>query len=58
MATLDRTYMLRVKMSDDERRMLEALALRQGLTASDIVRQLIRREHEAKAEGEPKRPKR
>jgi hypothetical protein len=36
--------MLRVRMSSEERNMLEALANGQGLTSSDIVRQFIRRE--------------
>jgi hypothetical protein len=43
MAPLDRDYMLRVRMSDDERRQLEWLADEDGLTASDAVRQLVRR---------------
>jgi hypothetical protein len=43
MAPVDRDYMLRVRMSDDERRQLQWLADEEGLTASDAVRQLIRR---------------
>jgi hypothetical protein len=56
MAKLGYTHMLRVRMTEDERRMLETLATGQGLTASDVVRQLVRREHEAKDRAElPKR---
>lgn len=47
MAPAARDYMLRVRMTEDERQMLEALAEKSGLTASDIVRQLVRREHAA-----------
>jgi hypothetical protein len=43
MATLDRDYMLRVRMSEQEERFLKWLADEDGLTASDVVRQLIRR---------------
>ena len=43
MAPVDRDYMLRVRMSDHERRQLQWLADEEGLTASDVVRQLIRR---------------
>jgi hypothetical protein len=43
MAAVDRDYMLRVRMSEDERRQLQWLADEDGLTASDAVRQLIRR---------------
>lgn len=57
MAKLERPYMLRVRMTEDERQALEALALRQGLTSSDIVRQLVR-ERAAQVEAEPNRPKR
>jgi hypothetical protein len=32
-------------MSDDEREMVDALAARDGVTASDVVRMLIRRAH-------------
>ena len=43
MAPIERDYMLRVRMSDDERRQLQFLAAEDGLTASDAIRQLIRR---------------
>lgn len=46
--------MLRVRMAQDERKMLDALAEAQGLTASDIVRQLVRREYLATF---PKKPR-
>lgn len=46
------SYMLRVRMTDDEKQMLEALSERAGQTASEIVRQLVRREH-ANAFGAP-----
>jgi hypothetical protein len=43
MAPVERDYMLRVRMSEDERRQLQFLADEDGLTASDTIRQLIRR---------------
>jgi hypothetical protein len=61
MAPADRDYMLRVRMSDEERQMLTQLADQDGLTASDAVRQLIRREHAARAgtvSAPKKKPKR
>lgn len=45
----------RLRMTRDERAMLEALAERSGLTASDIVRQLVRREHAAAFAEAPQR---
>ncbi len=57
MAPTQRDNMFHVRMSDDERTMLEALADRDGLSASDKVRQLVRREY-AEAFGEAPRPKR
>jgi hypothetical protein len=42
MALTERSNMVTVRMSDDERRMLDALALDQGLSASDILRLLVR----------------
>jgi hypothetical protein len=45
-------------MTEDERRMLETLATRQGLTSSDVVRQLVRREHGTKvAQPRKRKPK-
>ena len=53
---VDRTKMLNVRVTEDEGRMLKALAEHQGLSASDILRQYIRR---AFAEAfPPKKPKR
>jgi len=43
MVSPDREYMLRVRMSEQEQRFLKWLADEDGLTASDVVRQLIRR---------------
>jgi hypothetical protein len=37
--------MVNVRMTDDEAEMLKALAEREGLSASDIVRQYIRKAH-------------
>jgi hypothetical protein len=45
-------------MSADERRMLEALAERDGFSASDKIRQLIRKDYAATfGEAPAKRPK-
>jgi uncharacterized protein (DUF1778 family) len=50
-----RTKAINVRVTDDEDRMLKALAEHQGLSISDVVRQYIRR---AFAETfSPKRPK-
>lgn len=43
-----RTDRLHVLISTDERKMLEELAEEGGVTESDIVRQLVRREHAAR----------
>ena len=43
--TVERKYKLTAMLSDDERRMLASVAERRGLTASDWVRQIIRRAH-------------
>jgi len=56
MATLNRNRTLHVKVTDDEHRMLEELAARRGLTASDLIRQYIRAEHAELGEATP--PKR
>jgi uncharacterized protein (DUF1778 family) len=40
---VDRTKTLTVRVAEDEDRMLKALAELHGMTASDIVRQYIRR---------------
>jgi hypothetical protein len=46
----ERDYMLRVRMSGGERDMLARLAEADGVTASDVVRLFIRREHAARFE--------
>ena len=56
MAPTQRDEKFQLRIATDERRMLEALAERDGLSASDTVRQLIRREY-ASAFGEVSRPK-
>jgi uncharacterized protein (DUF1778 family) len=43
-ARAKRTLQLNVNVSPDEREMLQSLADEQGVTASDVVRLLIRRE--------------
>ena len=59
MVPTQRDEKFQLRMSADERRMLEELADREGLSASDKIRQLIRREHAATfGEEPPKRRKR
>jgi hypothetical protein len=61
MAPTERDYMLRVRMAAEEQRMLTELADADGLTASDAVRQLIRRSHAERfpsVRKEPAKPKR
>ena len=53
MAPVERDRQFRIMMSDEEMEMVRTLADQAGLTASDIVRQLIRREYEQKAGGKP-----
>ncbi len=45
MAALKRTHNFNVRLSDDEHAMLVALADAKGLTASDLVRQFVRRSY-------------
>lgn len=45
--TLERSIQLKVLLSPAEKRMLAQLAKVDGLTASDVVRQLVRRAHAA-----------
>jgi uncharacterized protein (DUF1778 family) len=54
----ERTQRLDLRISPEEMSMLEALAEVRGLTVSDIVRTLIRREHrnEFGQDGKVKRP--
>jgi hypothetical protein len=56
MAPIKRDQLFQLRVSDDEKRMLETLADREGLTASDKVRQMIRREYATTFGQEP--PKR
>lgn len=42
---VDRTGMLTIRISEGERDMLRELAEHQGVTASDVLRMFIRREH-------------
>src|SRR4051812_10726486 len=42
MAPLDRSEKFQIRLTADERRMLDAIADNEGLSASDLVRQLIR----------------
>lgn len=48
---------LRIRISEEERRMLQAVAEQDGLSASDVIRQFIRREHKVRF-GEGKTPTR
>jgi hypothetical protein len=48
---------LHILVSTDERRMLDELAQRDGLTPSDVVRQLVRRAHAATFGEPPLKPK-
>ena len=48
MAPTERTKRLHMLLSDEEDRMLQELADADGLTASDVVRLLVRREHVAR----------
>jgi uncharacterized protein (DUF1778 family) len=52
---VDRTRRLSMKISDEEHRMLEALAEKQGQSASDFVRQFIRRQYAAEFPEPPKK---
>lgn len=44
MASLKREGIFQIRISDDERRMLQVIADDDGLSSSDVVRQFIRRE--------------
>jgi uncharacterized protein (DUF1778 family) len=52
MTERERTLTLNVRVSEDEDRMLRAIAKKQGLSVSDTIRQYIRR---AFAEAFPKK---
>lgn len=59
MAPLQRDEKFQLRMTSDERQMLEALAERDGYSASDKIRQLIRKEYVAAfGEAAPKKRKR
>ena len=45
MATQERDDVVTVRLSRDERNMLKALAGVDGISLSDVVRMLVRREH-------------
>jgi hypothetical protein len=47
MAPLQRDEKFQIRLTGDERRMLEAIAENEGLTASDKIRQLIREDFAA-----------
>ena len=49
----ERGKLLNVRMTDDEARMLKALAEHQGMSISDVIRQYVRR---AFTEAFPKKP--
>ncbi len=58
MAPEAKTERFLFKMGDTEARMLDELSEKAGLTKSDVLRQLIRREHKSVfADAPPKRPK-
>jgi len=40
---VEREKMLNVRITDDENRMLKALAEHQGMSVSDVIRQYVRR---------------
>lgn len=43
-----RTYTLRVRLTEEERKMLQQVAMRRRVLLSDAVRQLVREEHEGR----------
>ena len=58
MAPVERERSFRVRISDEELAMVHALADAEGLSASDIVRQLIRRHYIEKFGDKPPKRKR
>jgi predicted DNA binding CopG/RHH family protein len=60
MAPIDRDKSFRVRVSEDELRMVQELADAEGLNASDFVRLYIRRAHAEKfgARGAPRKGRR
>jgi hypothetical protein len=57
MSPADRHETFQARMSPEENAMLAALAERDGLTASDIVRSLIRKEYRATFGDKKPKPK-
>ena len=58
--SLKRETVFQIRISDEERRMLQVLADEDGLSSSDVVRQFIRREWLRRYQAElpkQKRPK-
>ncbi len=56
---IERTEMMTVRLSSDERAMLEALAVEAGLRASDILRTLVRTAYREKfGDKKPQKSKR
>jgi len=54
---MERDQLFRTRMSGDEISMLQLLAERAGVSASDVVRKLIRREYVAEFGQPPNTPK-
>ena len=57
-AIVPRDYSLRVRLAGEEKNMLEALALAEGITVSDWIRIRVRREFLELAETAKPKPKR
>ena len=57
MAPVRREGIFQIRISDEERRMLQVIADEDGLTSSDVVRQFIRREWLRRYGGEMSKPK-
>lgn len=55
MAPTERSRFFQMRISDEELRMLNAIAEADGLSASDVVRQLIRRSFTERWPSKPKR---
>lgn len=59
MAPLTRDEKFQLRMTTEERQMLEALADKDGFSSSDEIRQLIRKEYSARfGDAQPKKQKR
>jgi predicted transcriptional regulator len=57
MSALKREAIFQIRISDEERRMLQVIADEDGLTSSDVVRQSIRREWLRRYQPEMPKPK-